>query len=123
MRVRFFGISLCCQRSDGSSFTGECSDLYLCPNGDGDNRQHARHSRSRNLACTVNVTPESQHDFRGSPKESYGSTYFVWFNVLALSRPFGSVVLDATVLCDDEPFYEGIWLAGDLPMNTGREWA
>lgn len=55
------------------------------------------------LACTETVTTDTEYDFRVSPARS--SSSYARFGVLALSRPFGAVVIDARVECDDGTFY------------------
>lgn len=59
------------------------------------------------LSCTEN----EPYDFRVQPKgaESYGR---LKFSVLAMSRPFGSILIDARVDCDDGTFYD----PRDMPM-------
>ena len=55
------------------------------------------------LKCTEEVTNSADYDFRVAATRS--SSSYAWFSVVALSRPFGSVVIDARVECDDGTFY------------------
>ena len=51
------------------------------------------------LACTENVTNAADYDFRVTADRA-GDTY-AWWRVVALSRPFGAVVIDARIECAD----------------------
>lgn len=56
------------------------------------------------LACTEDVTPDADYDIRVSADRG-GNTY-AWWRVVALSRPFGAIVIDARIECEDGTFYE-----------------
>ena len=57
------------------------------------------------LSCTEVVdTATSEYDFRVTAESS--STYYARFDVVALSRPFGAVVIDARVECNDGTYYD-----------------
>ena len=70
------------------------------------------------LACTENVTPVAEHDFRIRPARS--STSYARFSVVALSRPFGAVVIDARVECSDGTFYEPEFGGATDPLAVGQ---
>ena len=70
------------------------------------------------LACTENVTNDADYDFRVSSKRSSAS--YARFSVVALSRPFGAVVIDARVECDDGTFYEPEYGGSTDPLAVGE---
>lgn len=70
------------------------------------------------LACTENVPSEADYDFRVRPKRS--SSSYARFSVAALSRPFGAVVIDARVECDDGTFYEPRFGGSTDPLAIGE---
>ena len=70
------------------------------------------------LACTENVTHAADHDFRVAPKSS--SSSYARFSVVALSRAFGAVVIDARVECSDGTFYEPEYGGSTDPLAVGQ---
>lgn len=56
------------------------------------------------LQCTEDVAPPASPDFRVTPTS--GPSAYAFFRVVALSRPFGAVVIDAEIECSDGTFAE-----------------
>ena len=75
------------------------------------------------LFLDISCTENEPYDFRVAPKgvTAMGSTRFV---VVPLSRPFGSIVIDARVDCDDGTFYNPreLFMTDDStdPLSVGE---